>query len=143
MRVRPATSRTKTCGLLLPRHSCTVASILCVVMVHMEIQAFPAMNCPMHVCPGALATCRRLRRLDLARNRVEDVNALRSLTSLTLLGLEDNRLASVHGAHAPGPATAVLPFAHCLGAQCSGALACFMPPARAWTGWPRGSEFRV
>ncbi len=94
------------------------------------------MYCHVRVCPGALATCRRLGRLDLARNRVEDVNALRSLTSLTLLGLEDNRLASVHGALAPVPATAVQPVAKCLGARCSSALDSFMPPARAWTGWP-------
>ena len=47
---------------------------------------------------GALADCRRLRRLDLAHNRMEDVTALRSLNALTLLGLEGNRMASLHGA---------------------------------------------
>ena len=53
---------------------------------------------------GALADCRRLRRLDLARNCVEDVMALRSLDALTLLGLEGNHLASLHGEPARSPA---------------------------------------
>jgi len=47
---------------------------------------------------GALAGCRRLQRLDLAGNRLEDVSALRPLTALTLLGVEGNRLATLHGA---------------------------------------------
>ncbi|KAK9827738.1 hypothetical protein WJX81_007983 [Elliptochloris bilobata] len=49
---------------------------------------------------SALAACRRLRRLDLARNRLDDAMPLRSLGALTLLGLEGNRLASLHGLEA-------------------------------------------
>lgn len=52
---------------------------------------------------GALADCRRLRRLDLARNCIEDIMPLRSLDALTLLGLEGNRLASLHGAFTRSP----------------------------------------
>lgn len=50
-----------------------------------------------------MADCRRLQRLDLARNFFEDVMPLRSLDALTLLGLEGNRLASLHGALTRSP----------------------------------------
>jgi Leucine-rich repeat (LRR) protein len=77
-------------------HSASVHQLLCIAS-----GLWPSARSVHGVAPaasGALAGCRRLQRLDLAGNRLEEVGALQPLTALTLLGVEGNRLATLHGA---------------------------------------------